>query len=123
MSDTKLFSTANTPAMSLDAYQERVHQWISKFEEGYFPALVNMSRLMEEVGELARAISHADGHKKPKKGEALGSIEEEIADILFVLVCLANQRGIRLNDAVLGNLAKIDRRDTERWTLKDDSRH
>lgn len=106
--------------LTLKELQGRVHAWISQFEEGYFPPLANLARLTEEVGELSRAVSHHDGFKKPKKNEALGDIGEEIADIVFVLICLANQLDIDLETQMLAMLRKIDVRDTERWTLKKD---
>lgn len=105
--------------MELKTLQARVDAWISQFEEGYFPPLVNLARLMEESGELSRAISHHHGHKKPKKGEAMGSIEEELGDVLFVLTCLANQLDIDLEASMNGVLDKIERRDRGRWTLKE----
>lgn len=112
-------NTEHSPRVA--ALQQRVDDWISQFEEGYFPPLVNLARLTEEVGELARVISHHEGHKKPKKGEAMGSIPEELGDIMFVLLCLSNQLGIDLGDAVEGVLTKIDKRDRTRWTLKEGS--
>ncbi len=105
-------------ALSLKEVQRRVDQWIMQFEEGYFPPLASLARLMEEVGELARVVSHHEGFKKPKAGEAMGDVGEEMADVLLVLTCLANQQGIDLEEAMLGVLAKIARRDTSRWTLK-----
>lgn len=98
--------------------QARVHAWVSQYEEGYFPPLVQIARLVEEVGELARAISHETGVKKPKQGESLRDVDGEIGDILFVLICLANERGVDLDDILSQTLDKIEARDANRWTKK-----
>jgi NTP pyrophosphatase (non-canonical NTP hydrolase) len=104
--------------MSFAPVQKEVDEWISQFEEGYFAPLPMLARLTEEVGELARAMSHRYGGKKPKHGEAEGAIAEEIADSIFVLVCLANSLDIDLDDAFSTMMAKYRARDSERWTRK-----
>lgn len=104
--------------LSLDEVQERVDKWISKFEEGYFPPMVQIARLVEELGELARAVSHETGVKKPKPGETLHEVKEELGDLLFVLTCLANSHKISLTEVFEETLAKVEARDTSRWTLK-----
>jgi NTP pyrophosphatase (non-canonical NTP hydrolase) len=68
-----------------------VDQWVSQFKEGYFHPLTNMARLSEEVGELAREVNHRFGEKTKKKEEAEGDLAMEMADILFVLICMANR--------------------------------
>lgn len=104
--------------MSLADSQQRVHAWISRFEEGYFHPLTNLARLTEEVGELAREINHRFGEKTKKKEEPAGDIAMEIADILFVLICIANREGIDLQQAFDRMMEKVDSRDGSRWTLK-----
>jgi len=104
--------------MSLTECQQRVDRWISRFEEGYFHPLTNMARLTEEVGELAREVNHRFGQKTKKKDEPEGDLGMEMADILFVLICLANREKIDLQDAFDRMMEKVDQRDTERWTLK-----
>ena len=104
--------------MSLSESQQRVHAWISRFEEGYFHPLTNLARLTEEVGELAREINHRYGQKTKKRDEPEGDLPMEIADILFVLICIANREGIDLQEAFDRMMQKVDRRDTTRWTLK-----
>jgi NTP pyrophosphatase (non-canonical NTP hydrolase) len=104
--------------MSFKPLQQDVDAWISQFEEGYFAPLPMLARLVEETGELARALSHHYGGKKPKSGEALGDVGEEIADTLFVLICLANSLGIDLDEAFGKMMAKYRERDSERWTKK-----
>lgn len=99
-------------------YQRRVDQWISQFEEGYFHPLTNLARMSEEVGELAREVNHRFGQKTKKKDEAEGDMAMEMADILFVLICMANREGIDLDQAFERMMAKVEQRDTTRWTKK-----
>ncbi|MER3480136.1 MAG: transcriptional regulator [Meiothermus sp.] len=106
--------------MTLREAQSRVDAWISQFEEGYFPHLLNLARLTEEVGEVARVVSHQMG-KKPKPGEDLGDLGLELADILFVLICMANRDGIDLEEKFEQVLEKYRIRDSERWTRKTGS--
>ena len=104
--------------MALSDAQHRVHTWISRFEEGYFHPLTNLARLTEEVGELAREINHRFGQKTKKKEEPEGDLEMEIADIVFVLICIANREGIDLDAAFNRMMAKVETRDEARWTKK-----
>lgn len=104
--------------MSLVECQQRVDAWISRFEEGYFHPLTNMARLTEEVGELAREVNHRFGQKTKKRDEAEQDLGMEMADILFVLICMANREKIDLQEAFDRMMEKVDRRDTSRWTLK-----
>ena len=99
--------------------QTRVDAWISRFEEGYFHPLTNMTRLSEEVGELAREVNHRFGQKTKKADEPPGDMAMEMADICFVLICMANREGIDLDEAFDRMMQKVERRDTTRWTLKD----
>jgi NTP pyrophosphatase (non-canonical NTP hydrolase) len=105
--------------MSFQAAQKEVDQWISQFEEGYFPPLAMLARLTEETGELARAIMHEYGGKKPKDGESDGNIGEEIADSMFVLICLANSLNVDLDEAFAAMMTKYRERDAGRWTPKN----
>ena len=104
--------------MTLSDAQRRVDAWISQFEEGYFDPLTNMARLAEEVGELAREINHQFGQKTKKPGEADADLGMEMADILFVLICMANREGIDLEESFARMMAKVERRDGDRWTRK-----
>jgi NTP pyrophosphatase (non-canonical NTP hydrolase) len=108
--------------MSLTESQRRVDAWISRFEEGYFHPLTNLARLTEEVGELAREINHRFGQKTKKPEEAEGDLGMEMADIIFVLVCIANREGIDLQEAFDRMMEKVERRDSTRWTLKEKER-
>lgn len=99
--------------------QAQVDAWISQFEEGYFDPLTNLARLAEEVGELAREINHRFGKKTKKRDEPEADMAMEMADILFVLICMANREGIDLDDAFDKMMAKVESRDENRWTKKD----
>lgn len=104
--------------MSFQDAQNEVDKWISQFQEGYFPPLAMLARLTEEVGELSRVLMHHYGKKTPKAGEAAGDVADEIADALFVLICMANSLGINLDDAFGRTMDKYRRRDEGRWTRK-----
>ena len=106
--------------MTLSDAQRRVDAWISQFEEGYFDPLTNMTRLAEEVGELAREVNHRFGQKTKKPGEAEGDMGMEMADILFVLICMANREGIDLEESFARMMAKVEGRDATRWTRKQE---
>jgi NTP pyrophosphatase (non-canonical NTP hydrolase) len=96
--------------------QRAVDTWVGQFAEGYWPPLANLARLMEETGELARELNHRFGHKPKKPGEADQDLALELADILFVLIALANSQKIDLDDAFRRVLEKYRVRDADRWT-------
>lgn len=104
--------------MSFAEAQQRVDAWIGGFEEGYFDPLTNIARLSEEVGELAREVNHRFGQKTKKKDEADGDLAMEMADIFFVLICMANREGIDLQVAFDKMMHKVEHRDANRWTKK-----
>jgi NTP pyrophosphatase (non-canonical NTP hydrolase) len=104
--------------MSFRDAQRRVDAWIDQFEEGYFHPLTNLARLTEEVGELAREVNHRYGQKTKKNDEPEGDVGMELADILFVLICLANREGIDLDEAFDRMMAKVESRDEARWRKK-----
>lgn len=104
--------------MSFKSAQREVDNWISQLEEGYFAPLPMLARLTEEVGELARVLAHRYGGKKPKPGEDLGDVGEEIADAMFVLICLANSLEIDLDEKFGAMMEKYRARDRDRWTRK-----
>jgi NTP pyrophosphatase (non-canonical NTP hydrolase) len=104
--------------VALREAQQRVDQWIGQYKEGYFPPLTNLARLSEEVGELAREINHRFGEKTKRKEEADGDLALELADILFVVICLANSQQIDLDEAFDRMMAKVTTRDADRWTRK-----
>jgi NTP pyrophosphatase (non-canonical NTP hydrolase) len=107
-----------TSHMEIAEAQRRVDAWIGQFEEGYWPPLANLARLVEEVGELARLMNHRFGPKRKKPGEAEQDLAEEMGDVLFVLLVLANEQEIDLGKALEQVLEKYRVRDSERWKKK-----
>ncbi len=102
------------PEISLKDSQQLVDQWINDKGVRYFSELTNMSQLMEEVGELARIMSREYGEQSYKEGAEKGNLLDEIGDILFVLICIANQTGVDLTEAFEKNLQKKTNRDSTR---------
>ena len=105
--------------MAFREAQAIVDQWISQYKEGYFSPLSNLARLSEEVGELAREINDRFGQKTKKLSEPEGDLGMELADILFVVICLANSQGIDLDQAFEGVMRKVTIRDAARWSRKE----
>ena len=99
---------------TLENCQKLVDDWIRTFGVRYFSELTNTAILMEEVGELARIMARQYGEQSFKKNEHDLDLGEEIADILFVLICLANQTGVELEDAFKKSMKKKTNRDKER---------
>lgn len=106
--------------MRIHEAQQQVDAWIGQFEQGYWPPLVNLARISEEVGELAREINHRYGPKAKKATESDTDLELEVGDVLFALICLANSIDIDLEQALTRTLAKYRARDSERWERKHD---
>ncbi|QHW30161.1 nucleotide pyrophosphohydrolase [Paenibacillus rhizovicinus] len=104
---------------SLADIQKEVDAYIGQFKEGYFSPLSMLARMSEEVGELAREVNHHYGEKPKKSDEAENSIEMELGDILFIVVCFANSLGIDLADAHDRVMNKFNTRDANRWTRKN----
>ncbi len=104
--------------MSLAKYQKSVDTWVRKHKIGYFKPLEIIARLMEEVGELAREINHHYGPKKKKSTEAKSEIGDEIADIIFTLICLANSLNIDLDKSFEKMMKKLNTRDKKRYKRK-----
>lgn len=101
--------------MNLKELQSQIDRWIAGTGVGYYPVMTNNALLMEEVGELSRLLARNFGGKVGKKGETDGSIEDELADVFWVLVCLANQMNIDLEKAMHDNLHKKITRDKDRF--------
>jgi NTP pyrophosphatase (non-canonical NTP hydrolase) len=99
---------------TLRQYQEMVDEWIRTIGVRYYSELTNTAVLMEEVGEVARLIARLYGEQSFKESEPQVDLGDEMADVLFVLVCLANQTGVDLTAAVRRNLQKKTQRDRER---------
>ncbi len=101
--------------MTLEELQQTIDQWIKTTGVRYFNELTNTAVLMEEVGEVARIMARRYGEQSEKESDKGADLADEMADVLFVLVCLANQTGIDLTSAVEKNLQKK--------TLRDKNRH
>jgi NTP pyrophosphatase (non-canonical NTP hydrolase) len=99
---------------SLRELQGRVDTWIHDIGVRYFSEMTNLAILMEEVGELSRIFSRTFGDQSFKKSDLAVNLPDELADILFVLICLANQTGVDLSEAIQANLEKKTRRDSDR---------
>ena len=100
--------------LSIQEAQDQVDQWIKTIGVRYFNELTNMGILMEEVGELARIMVRKYGEQSNKEQEADLQLEDELADVLWVLICIANQTGINLSDALQKNFEKKNKRDHQR---------
>lgn len=100
--------------LSLSELQQTVDRWIQTIGVRYFSELTNVAVLMEEVGELARIFARTYGDQSFKKSDAAYNLSDEMADVLFVLVCLANQTGVDLESAMRANLLKKTQRDIDR---------
>jgi NTP pyrophosphatase (non-canonical NTP hydrolase) len=101
---------------SIKDLQNEVDTYISQFKEGYFSPLAMLARLTEELGELAREVNHYYGEKPKKSSETEKAIEEELGDLLFVIICLANSLNIDLEEAHDYVMKKFNTRDKDRWT-------
>lgn len=100
--------------MTIQEAQNRVDEWIKTYGVRYFSELTNTAVLMEEVGELARLMARQYGDQSFKKEETPKELADEMADVLWVLLCLANQTGVDLNDALAKNFEKKTKRDATR---------
>ena len=100
--------------MTIKEAQQQIDRWIKTYGVKYFSELTNMAILTEEVGELARLMARKYGDQSFKKGEEDADLGDEMADILWVLICLANQTGVDLTDALKKNIQKKTIRDKDR---------
>ena len=100
--------------MTIHEAQQQVDGWIKTVGVRYFSELTNMAILTEEVGELARIMARTYGDQSFKKTDLDKNMADEMADVLWVLICLANQTGVNLTEAFLKNIEKKTNRDTER---------
>jgi NTP pyrophosphatase (non-canonical NTP hydrolase) len=100
--------------MTIQQAQETIDQWIKTTGVRYFNELTNTAILMEEVGEVARIMSRRYGEQSEKESDKAANLADEMADVLFVLICLANQTGVDLTEALQKNLEKKTSRDASR---------
>ena len=102
--------------ISIRGYQDQVDEWVKTFGVRYFSELTNLGILMEEVGEVARIMTRVYGDQSFKNKDKSPDLADELADVLFVAVCIANQTGIDLTEALAKNLEKKTKRDkTRHW--------
>jgi len=99
--------------MTVKQAQELVDQWIGEHGVRYFNEMTNLAMLTEEVGELASVMARKYGEQSFKEGDQ-ANLSDELSDVLFVLICIANQTGVDLSEALRENLNKKTRRDTQR---------
>lgn len=104
----------NKKEITITGAQQMVDHWIKTVGVRYFSELTNMAVLTEEVGELARIMARKYGDQSFKKSDEKYDLADEMADVLWVLICLANQTGVNLNEAFLKNMEKKSNRDSER---------
>lgn len=100
--------------MTIQEAQHKVDAWIKTVGVRYFNELTNMAMLTEEVGEVARIIARRYGEQSEKESDKSKDLGDEMADVLFVLICLANQTGVNLTEALEKNLEKKSLRDAQR---------
>ena len=100
--------------LTLRQAQDEVDDWIQTIGVRYFDELTNLAQLVEEVGEVARILSRTCGEQSYKSSDQPGELADELADVLFVTICLANQSGIDLTAALRANLEKKTKRDKDR---------
>ena len=100
--------------MTIEQAQQAVDLWIKEHGVRYFNELTNMAMLTEEVGEVARIMARRYGEQSEKESDKNKDLGDEMADVLFVLICLANQTGINLEEALKQNLLKKTERDADR---------
>ena len=100
--------------MTIQQAQQQVDNWIKEYGVRYFSELTNMAMLTEEVGEVARIIARRYGEQSEKESDKNKDLGDELADVMFVLICLANQTGINLEEALKRNLDKKTKRDSDR---------
>lgn len=105
--------------MEMEEMQKAVDDYISQFKAGYFSPLASMARMTEEVGELAREINHYYGEKQKKSSEEEKEISEELADILFIVITMANSLDVDLTEAFQQTMNKFETRDKYRFERVD----
>ncbi len=103
---------------TLTQIQKEVDEWANQFKTPYFAPLSRMAAMTEEVGEVARVINNMYGDKKRKDSENEKNLKEELGDLLFTLVCMANAEGVDLLDSFERKMDKVLKRDNNRWEKK-----
>lgn len=104
--------------MSLQTYQKQIDDWVQGYEKPYWHPLSQFARIAEEVGEIGRLLNHMYGDKPKKETEALQELPEELADVMFAIICMANSHNIDLDDAMKKVIEKSINRDKNRFVKK-----
>lgn len=104
--------------MSLKQYQKQIDDMLQSYEKPYWAPLSIMARLSEEVGEVARIVNHQYGDKPKKTDEKHEDLADELADVLYTVICLANSQGIELDEPLQKSIAKLETRDAGRFKKK-----
>ncbi len=99
----------------LKDYQKRIDDTVQKYEKPYWDPLSNLARLIEEVGEVARILNHEYGDKPKKLGEEHDKLEDELADVIYTVLCLANSHNIDMDEPLKRAIAKLETRDKDRF--------
>jgi NTP pyrophosphatase (non-canonical NTP hydrolase) len=102
----------------LAGYQKQIDDMLQQYEKPYWSPLSIMARMAEEVGEVARVVNHLHGDKPPKPGEPVGDLADELSDVLYTVICLANSQGISLDEPFQKSIAKLESRDVGRFKKK-----
>jgi NTP pyrophosphatase (non-canonical NTP hydrolase) len=107
----------------LDDIQKQVDEWVKQFNPPYWPALEQLARLTEETGEVARELNHLHGTKKKKSSEETKELSDELVDVIFTVICLANSHKINLDEAWKKMVdEKMNKRDVNRFEKKEDKK-
>lgn len=105
--------------MSLQTYQKQIDDMLQEYEKPYWHPLSQLARLIEEVGEVSRILNHQYGDKPKKPTEEHEALEDELADVLYTVLCLANSQGIALDEPLERAIAKLETRDAGRFAKKN----
>ncbi len=103
----------------MNTYQKQVDDMLQQYEKPYWHPLSQLARMIEEVGEVSRILNHQFGDKPPKPGEQTEELSEELADVLYTVICLANSQGIELDEPLQRAIAKLETRDVGRFKKKN----
>lgn len=103
---------------SLSEYQKQIDEQLQQYEKPYWHPLSNLARLAEEVGEVSRILNHRYGDKPKKSGEQHEDLGDELADVIYTVICIANSQGIDLQVPMQKAIAKLETRDKDRFKRK-----
>lgn len=104
--------------MSIANYQKQIDEMLQQYEKPYWHPLSQLARMIEEVGEVSRILNHKFGDKPKKPGEVHDDLADELADVLYTVICLANSQGIELDEPLKRAIAKLETRDVGRFRKK-----